>query len=474
MKQLLTPLFAFTLLLVATNVFGQCTPNPAFSNAPYGIYPYGPILMDCSGENATVTIVGLSDTTLDAIPGTPVTLILDAMRVDTVLGLPAGLSIETDVMASASADAPYGEWIFTGTSPNFDPAVGCMKITGSPSNWAAASTGGPNNDGVFPLAILINQRLAFSNPDISFIIPNGTWFSESSVAELDTVYMSLNVNGSACGASLFVTPQVTANTDTTQGCDGSVSTAVYGGQPPFSYSYSTSQSTQTVYGLCPGTYTVDVTDANGTTGTAEFAVGVASNVYSNVNPSTLPFPPDSLFGTSQNCDLDYSLPLDSFMITEALVLGTDTLVAEWVVYQLGEPYTIQSFYPNQGSNQTILSLVIYCENGRSQVGVFQLFEYVDFDATTGIEEQPNVLNFSVMPNPTSGILMLSVLDQTSQAQVEVFDPTGKQVLSQNLSATGPKTLDLQHLPDGMYIVRLANETSFGLKRIIKIGELLTN
>jgi hypothetical protein len=118
--------------------------------------------------------------------------------------------------------------------------------------------------------------------------------------------------------------------------------------------------------------------------------------------------------------------------------------------------------------------VLYCANGRSEVGVFQLFEYVDIGITTGVEEHAHELNFSVMPNPTNGMLTLVVKEQTAQTQVDVFDPTGKLVLSQNLSGASQKTLDLQHLPDGMYIVRLANETSLGIKRIVKMSALPSN
>jgi hypothetical protein len=473
MKHLSVFAIVLATLLVSANAFSQvCTPNQAFASAPYGIYPYGPIQMDCSGENANVTVVGLTDTLVE-FAGISTQMYFDAMRIDSVAGLPVGLVLETDVMGSATASAPYGEWLYTGSQPTFIVSVGCLNITGSPSAWAAASTGGPNNDGVFPLTLVLDYRLSYSDPDISFLIASGSWLSESPTGGVDTVEVLLQVNESACGGSLFVTPQVTANTDTTQGCDGAVTVAVYNGQPPYTYSHSTGAITQTVTGLCPGTYTVDVVDANGLSGSAQFPVGVASNVYSNVNPSGLPSILDSLFGSYQTCDLDYTLPLDSFMIVDALTVGTDTCLVTWVVYQLGQPYTVVTFYPFLGNTPTVFSLTLFCENGRSEVGVFQLYDYRDLSISVGVEEQAQMLDFSVMPNPTSGMLTLVVKEQTAQTQVDVFDPTGKLVLSQNLSGASQKTLDLQHLPDGMYIVRLANETGLGIKRIVKMGGLLT-
>lgn len=46
-------------------------------------------------------------------------------------------------------------------------------------------------------------------------------------------------------------------------CDGSATATASGGTPPYSYEWSDGQTTATASNLCPGTYTVTVTDANG-------------------------------------------------------------------------------------------------------------------------------------------------------------------------------------------------------------------
>ena len=52
-------------------------------------------------------------------------------------------------------------------------------------------------------------------------------------------------------------------------CNGSASALAGGGNPPYSYSWAPGgQTTQTITGLCAGTYTVTVTDANGCTATS--------------------------------------------------------------------------------------------------------------------------------------------------------------------------------------------------------------
>ena len=55
--------------------------------------------------------------------------------------------------------------------------------------------------------------------------------------------------------------------------DGSISVTVTGGMPPFNYQWSIPTSVPEITGLSPGTYTVTVTDASGSTATASAAIG---------------------------------------------------------------------------------------------------------------------------------------------------------------------------------------------------------
>jgi len=46
-------------------------------------------------------------------------------------------------------------------------------------------------------------------------------------------------------------------------CDGAISLTVSGGTPPYAYNWVTGSTQQNISGLCPATYSVNVTDANG-------------------------------------------------------------------------------------------------------------------------------------------------------------------------------------------------------------------
>lgn len=103
-----------------------------------------------------------------------------------------------------------------------------------------------------------------------------------------------DTNGCLQTASITVNepPPLVVDTSTVNSictaCNGSVTANPSGGIAPYSYSWNTVpvQTTQTASGLCPGTYTVTVTDSNGCTQTAS-ATLVATPVTLAVNISSV-------------------------------------------------------------------------------------------------------------------------------------------------------------------------------------------
>lgn len=74
-------------------------------------------------------------------------------------------------------------------------------------------------------------------------------------------------------------------------CDGAVSTTASGGQGPYTYVWSPgAQTTTGISGLCPGIYTVTITDSTGCSTNTQYAVG-------NINGPTL-----SSTSTNPTCD----------------------------------------------------------------------------------------------------------------------------------------------------------------------------
>lgn len=464
-------LFTLIALLFSSSVNGQgCFSNPAFAQDGYGFYPTGPLVMDCGGLTSSKTFIGLIDSLLiiEIVPGspTPVTMYMDAMRITEVTGLPSGLSLVTDVMNSATVESPFGAWQNSGSIPNQVASIGCVSVSGNETDWIAAGTGGPNEDGVYPLTISIDTRIAQTNPDLSSIIQNGSWNSSVPLSLGGGVYqieVELRVNESGCvGGTLFVFPEVTADNSQTPACDGTVNATVYNGTPPYSFLYSNGATEQAVSELCAGVYAIQVEDAVGAQTTSQFAIASTANVYSNVGPSG-PNGADTLYSYFYGCDLDYTLPLDSFFIIDAITSGPDTCLVTWVAYQQGNPFTITTYYPFLGPEPTVFSLILWCENGRSEAGIFQLYEFLDL--SVGVTEEVPI-NFMVQPNPSSGTFAIQ-LANSEAITIQVTDMSGRLVKRERISGQSAFQLDLEAAKPGLYILMIESEKGRGYKQLIK-------
>ncbi|MEO8148430.1 MAG: PKD domain-containing protein [Bacteroidia bacterium] len=106
-------------------------------------------------------------------------------------------------------------------------------------------------------------------------------------------YTVIVTDSKGCFAAATVTitePPVivitTTKTNVTAGaCNGTATASVSGGVPPYSYSWNTVpvQTNLTATGLCPGTYTVTVTDINGCTKTK--SVTITQGIPKMINPT---------------------------------------------------------------------------------------------------------------------------------------------------------------------------------------------
>lgn len=68
-------------------------------------------------------------------------------------------------------------------------------------------------------------------------------------------------------------------------CTGSTTSMVSGGTSPYAYLWNNNMTTPTASGLCPGTYTIMVTDANGCVGTNTVTVGQSPSMNPTISPS---------------------------------------------------------------------------------------------------------------------------------------------------------------------------------------------
>ncbi len=462
MKTFHTSIQVLFLLLFTSGAIAQgCYPDPQFAGQPAGIYPIGPMQMDCSGLSASKSVTLRTDTSFQLIPIIPDTfyMFFDSARVDSVAGLPLGLWLETDVMNTATPASPYGAWAYSGSTFNQVPPVGCISIVGASSDWMSASTGGTNSDGVYDIEVYIGEHI-----DTTDAPPVTDEWTGQGIVPHKVFYFQLRVNESACNGDISVSAATTGDNPNTTECEGTVNVDVYYGTPPYTYSYSNGATGSSVDSLCAGLYTVNVTDANGASGSHQFAIASDANIYSN--PGNPPAWVDSLFYATSNCSLDYNLPIDSFMISNAYTIGNDTCFVEWVVYQGGASFTLGSFYPFIGFNPTVFSFTLYCQNGRAETGVIQLYEYLDLSEMSGVQHASGINGFSIFPNPSSGEFNLQV-GSPEKLQLEIYDVAGKLLEQQQLSGATNYGINLPDVPTGTYLLKVNSAEGIEIKKLLK-------
>jgi hypothetical protein len=87
-----------------------------------------------------------------------------------------------------------------------------------------------------------------------------------------------------------------------------------------------------------------------------------------------------------------------------------------------------------------------------------------FPLSTGnsIERQKEIL---IYPNPATDVITIE-MGNTEPATIEILDITGKVVLIRNNQAQHA-TIDINNLPNGIYLVRVRSASQMAVQKIIK-------
>lgn len=176
---------------IEMSCMAQCVPSTDFTGSGVDFIPTQPdpiyACAGCGDYEVVISLRTLTDTLLaiELSPGNPLdlTVFTDRMRLDSIAGLPDGLEYTTDAAYDTTYDAvtdPFGYWPNSGdTTIGFTANTGCISITGTAAEWTAAAGGGPNNDGLYPLTVFLDARVAKFIPGaISQFVALGSWLTE--------------------------------------------------------------------------------------------------------------------------------------------------------------------------------------------------------------------------------------------------------------------------------------------------------
>lgn len=295
--------------------------------------------------------------------------------------------------------------------------------------------------------------------------------------------------------------------------DGTAEVEVVHGNPPYSYIWSTGETTSQISGLAVGNYWVEIIDQKNCTGFHEFSIlkdtiicqlshedidcyGYQNgNAWVEISEGVPPFIVEWSNGASGNyigmLDAgDYSVTItdalacshtENFTIVEpdeflavptvtpddpATIEGEGTATVE--VMGGVPPYYFQWYDPLYQTNQTAINLLTgeYMVRVTDAGGCFitktVFVPYINSINTGDLRDQ-----ISIYPNPAHEMLKIDMaFDEPGDIKINLLNTMGQMVLSRKCGIVGKETLqlDVSAIPSGLYFLKIDQDTkSFSLK-----------
>lgn len=302
-------------------------------------------------------------------------------------------------------------------------------------------------------------------------------------------------------------------------CDGTATANVSGGATPYTYFWSSGQTTSTITGLCSGTYTVTITDANGCTATSSASVsnisGPSSSVSSTQNETcnnsngeicvsvsggTTPYTYSWSNSQTSSCATGLSSGTYSVTVNDAnncftSASGTISNVGQLSVAQFTASQTIinkgdcinftdqssnnptswsWTFSGGNPSSSTLQNLTNICYN---TVGNYQASLTVSNSCGSDTESKINYIvvnlvnsiedfNFSnsikIYPNPVNDKIIVQ-LEKSETATIILFNIFGEKIFEKDFSEE--IEINFSEYSEGVYFLSLQTEKGIFRERV---------
>jgi hypothetical protein len=231
--------------------------------------------------------------------------------------------------------------------------------------------------------------------------------------------------GDAGGVSgISVTTEVT-NVSCYGNCNGVIQTNTTGGIPPYSFVWNTGDFDEGLVELCPGTYTLTVTDSNGDT-------------YVSTTTITQP---DSLIATVSVVDASSAGATDGSIAFSAQG-GT---LPYYFSIDYGVNYSQNSAFNN-------LAVDCYYPIVRDENNCIAGFDSVCISFSNNVSNI-EIDNFNVYPNPANTFIQLTL---NNNSRIEIYNSIGQMVIAKKILFINQR-IDISMLTIGTYYIRVKND-----------------
>lgn len=257
----------------------------------------------------------------------------------------------------------------------------------------------------------------------------GVWANGDYYLDLDDFFIGEALSAGVTGMDISCNGQM----------DGSVMSAPMGGAAPYSYAWSTGDTTASVMGLGAGSYTVVVTDSMG---------------YSTTDSVTVIEPAVLAASTTAVPD------------TNTTNVGSASVAATGGTMPFTYLWSNGATTPDlTGLGAGTYTVTVTDANGCMVSDSAVVGDIVN---TTNIDY---LSDLSIFPNPTRGDLTINMaFSQYADVQVSIFNVAGQEVQNLGNYNTTNETLntDISILSEGVYFVRFVVDTHVITRRIVLI------